>query len=152
MNPDSAIMRSTDLCSLLGTSDQSLYRWLVRPYPPHHFSSAAPRGRTYAAPEVVARLRERRARGLSGDDLARVVEFDTVSRSAMESDFLWVGEDAQGRAAAFFACLEGEETEPCTGMHEGGKERGHCLRTARHFPPWANCPPSPRHCAVCPDL
>ncbi|MDD9708624.1 hypothetical protein PVW53_14055 [Seohaeicola sp. SP36] len=29
----------------------------------------------------------------------------------MESDFLWVGEYAQRRAAEFFACLEGEETE-----------------------------------------
>lgn len=111
MNPDSATMRSTDLCALLGASDQSLYRWLGRPYPPHHFSRVAPRGKTYALPEAVARLRERRARGLSGDDLARVVEFDTVSRSAMESDFLWVGEYAQRRAAAFFTCLEGKEPE-----------------------------------------
>lgn len=111
MNPDSATLRSTDLCAILHSTDQSLYRWLARPYPVHHVATQAPKGRTYALPEIVARLRDRRHLGLHGDDLAAVVTFDTETRAARDSDFLWLGDDALDRAAAFFAALSGEEVE-----------------------------------------
>ena len=111
MNPETATLRASDLCALLAVPYRSLWRWLSDPYPPHHFSETAPRGRTYALPEIVARLRERRARGLSGEDLAALVAFDTEARAARQADCLWLGDDAQGRAASFFAALDGEETE-----------------------------------------
>ncbi|WP_333848268.1 hypothetical protein [Phaeobacter italicus] len=111
MNPETATLRSSDLCALLGVPHRSLWRWLSAPYPPHHFSETAPRGRTYALPEIVARLRKRRDWGLSGEGLARVLAFDTETRAARQADCLWLGDDAQGRAASFFAALTGEETE-----------------------------------------
>lgn len=111
MNPETATLRSTDLCALLGVSDQSLFRWLAHPYPEHIFSERAPRGRTYALPEIVTRLRERRGRGLFGNDLSRVVTFDASVRQSRGADVLWLGDDAKGRAASFFAALTGEEAE-----------------------------------------
>lgn len=111
MNPSTATLRSLDLCALLGVSDQSLYRWLAHPYPMNHFSRSTPRGRTYALPELVVRLRERRARGLTGEDLAAVVAHDTTVRDQTGNDGLWLDNDALDRAASFFAALVGEETE-----------------------------------------
>ncbi|WP_416369682.1 hypothetical protein [Tritonibacter mobilis] len=115
MNPETATLRSSDLCALLGVPHRSLWRWLSAPYPPHHFSETAPRGRTYALPEVVARLRKRRDLGLSGEDLARVMAFDTETRAARQADCLWLGDDAQRRAASLFAALDDEETERARG-------------------------------------
>lgn len=111
MNPETATLRATDLCALLGVSYRSMWRWLSAPYPAHHLSEIAPRGRTYALPEIVARLRERRDLGLSGDDLARVSEFDARARAACESDFLWLGDGAQKRATLFLSALDAEEAE-----------------------------------------
>jgi len=122
MNPSNATLRSVDLCALLGVSDQSLYRWLANPYPANHFSRPAPRGRTYALPEIVVRLRQRRKSGLSGDELSRVVEFDTQSRATRADDALWLGDGAQDRSAAFFAALDNEETERAR----------ECMKAVRH--------------------
>lgn len=107
MNPNSATLRSTSICALLGVSDRSVFRWLSGPYPIHVFTS---RARNYALPEIVGRLRERRARGLY-DDLAALVEHDTTVRTQNGDDGLWLDHDAQDRAAAFYAALCGEETE-----------------------------------------
>jgi len=122
MNPDTATLRSRDICAILGVSDQSLYRWLARPYPVHHFSDVKPRGRTYALPEIVARLRQRSRDGLSGADLGSVVAFDTQARAARGDDILWLGEGAQDRAASFLAALEGEEVERARA----------CMKAVRH--------------------
>ena len=111
MNPASATLRSSDLCALLAATDRSLHRWLAHPYPVHHIPTISPRGRTFALPEIVVRLRKRRSVGLDGDDLARVVAFDTATRTQRQVDDMWIGEDAQGRAASFFAALDGEEDE-----------------------------------------
>jgi len=119
MNPNSATLRSTDICALLGVCDQSLYRWLSGPYPAHNFAN---RARHYALPEIVARLRERRARGLHGDDIAALVNFDTQTRAARADDALWLGDGAQDRSAAFFAALTGEETERARD----------CMKAVRH--------------------
>ena len=110
MNPNSATLRSTDICALLGVSDQSLYRWLSDPYPTFVWSNCSPRGRTYALPEVVARLREHRRKGLYGD-LAALVAHDTDVRAQNGEDGLWLDHDAQDRSAAFCAALAGDETE-----------------------------------------
>lgn len=115
MNPDTATLRSSDLCDLLAAPYRSLWRWLSDPYPIHNFSETAPRGRAYALPEIVARLRKRRHLGLCGEDLARVLAFDTETRAARQADCLWLGDDAQGRAASFFATLTGEEIERARG-------------------------------------
>lgn len=111
MNPNSATLRSTDICTLLSVSDQSVYRWLSDPYPTFVWSNCTPRGRTYALPEIVARLRERRARGLEGDDHAALVALDTAVRARNGDDGLWLDRDALDRSAAFYAALVGEETE-----------------------------------------
>lgn len=111
MNPNSAALRSTDICAVLGVSDKSVFRWLSGPYPTFVWSNCTPRGRTYALPEIVARLRERRARGLYGDDLSALVAYDTAARAQAGDDGLWLDKDAQDRAAAFYAALHGEETE-----------------------------------------
>lgn len=114
MNPISASLRSTDLCDLLGVSDQSIFRWMARPYPPFHDFRCAPRGKMFALPETVARLRERRRGGLGGDDLSRLVHFDAqirAERARQGADDLWLGDDPEGRAAAFRAALTGEEEE-----------------------------------------
>ncbi len=43
MNPESATLRSTDLCALLGVTDRSIHRWLAVPgYPIHHFFLTTP--------------------------------------------------------------------------------------------------------------
>lgn len=119
MNPNSATLRSTDLCALLGVSDQSVFRWLSGPYPSHIFTS---RARHYALPEIVGRLRERRARGLTGADLAALVAYDTQTRAARDTDSLWLGDGAQDRAASFFAALIGEEVERARD----------CMKAVRH--------------------
>ena len=114
MNPITATMRSTDLCALLGVSDQSIFRWMARPYPPFHDFRCAPRGKMFALPETVARLRARRRGGLVGDDLSRVVGFDArvrAERARQGADELWLGDDPESRAAAFRAALKGEEEE-----------------------------------------
>lgn len=111
MNPNSATLRSTDICTLLSVSDQSIYRWLSDPYPTFVWSNCDPRGRTYALPEIVARLRERRARGLYGDDLAALVAHDSAVRAQNGDDGLWLDRDALDRSAGFYAALRGEETE-----------------------------------------
>ncbi|MEO9632437.1 MAG: hypothetical protein ABJG14_18550 [Sulfitobacter sp.] len=112
MNNHTCTIRSTDLQNLLSITDRTVYRWLSGPYPRH----ALPKNvRTYALPEVVARLRLRRKNGLSGDDLHRVVTFDSVARSKAElfqnADFMWLDDDAEARAKEFVAVLEGEEVE-----------------------------------------
>lgn len=111
MNPNSATLRSTDICALLGASDQSLYRWLSDPYPTFVWSNCNPRGRTYALPEIVARLRERRRGGLYGEDLAALVAHDTAVRAQNGDDGLWLDRDAQDRSGAYYAALCGEEAE-----------------------------------------
>lgn len=111
MNPNSATLRSTDICTLLSVSDQSTYRWLSAPYPTFVWSNCTPRGRTYALPEIVARLRERRRGGLDGDDLAALVAHDVAARAQNGDDGLWLDKDAQDRAAAFYAAFDGEERE-----------------------------------------
>lgn len=122
MNPSTATLRSLDLCALLGVSDQSLYRWLSGPYPVNHFSRSAPRGRTYAPPEIVVRLRERRARGLTGADLAAVVAHDSAVRAQNGDDGLWLDHDALDRSAAFYVSLRGEEVERARD----------CMKAVRH--------------------
>jgi len=97
MNPNSATLRSTDICTLLSVSDQSVFRWLSDPYPTFVWSNYTPRGRTYALPEIVARLRERRHLGLHGDDLAALVDFDTSVRAENGDDGLWLDKDGQDR-------------------------------------------------------
>ena len=109
MNHNACTIRSTDLQNLLNVSDRSVWRWMHEPYPRH----ATPKNvRTYALPEVVARLRLRRKNGLSGDDLHRVVTFDTVARAKREifenADFMWLGDAAEDRAKEFRAAIEGE--------------------------------------------
>lgn len=114
MNPITASLRSTDLCALLGVSDQSIFRWMARPYPPFHDFRCAPRGKMFAPPEIVIRLRERRRGGLGGDALYRVVDFDMrvrAERARQGADDLWLGDDPESRAAAFRAALTGEEEE-----------------------------------------
>ena len=110
MNPYTATLRSTDICNLLNVTDRSAYRWLSNPYPRHVGAT-----RRYALPEVVARLRLRRNNGLSGEDLRRVVTFDSEARSKEEifhnANFMWLGDDADERAGEFRAALEGEEVE-----------------------------------------
>ncbi|MEQ8896320.1 MAG: hypothetical protein RID23_04455 [Roseovarius sp.] len=114
MNPISATLRSADLCALLGVSDQSLYRWMAHPYPPFHDFRRAPRGKMFAVPDTVARLRQRRKRGLHGSDLSEVVAFDAqvrAERARHGADDLWLGIDPEPRAEAFRAALTGEEGE-----------------------------------------
>lgn len=111
MNPNSATMRATDLCALLGVSDQSIYRWMARPYPVNHDFARAPRGRMFALPEVVVRLRERRKQGLFGSQLARVVEFDRAVRAEREFDDHWLGECPESRTDRFAAVLTDAENE-----------------------------------------
>ena len=136
MNPNTATLRSTDICELLQVTDRSLHRWLANPYPVHTVPTVSPRGRTFALPEIVERLRKRRRDGLYGDDLARVVAFDTATRAKRLEDDLWVGNDAQGRAAAFFACLDGEETERGPHRRDGRwPDRRFPPRTDRAAPP-----------------
>ncbi|MER3352657.1 MAG: hypothetical protein RLQ73_01680 [Hoeflea sp. D1-CHI-28] len=114
MNPITATLRSADLCALLGVSDQSLYRWMTNPYPPFHDFRRAPRGKMFAVPDTVARLRQRRKRGLHGSDLFGVVAFDAQARAERArhgADDLWLGIDPEPRAEAFRAALTGEEVE-----------------------------------------
>lgn len=111
MNYATATLRSVDLQALLAVSEQSPYRWLARPYPPH----SRPNGRAYALPEVVARIRQRGAKSLRhGAAILKLVAFDAEIRAERESegaDFLWLGEGAEERSAAFFAVLSPEEAE-----------------------------------------
>ena len=64
---------------------------------------------------MVARLRQRRKNGLTGDDLRRVVTFDSAARSRAElfhnADFMWLSDDAEERAQEFWAVLDSEEVE-----------------------------------------
>ena len=110
MNPHTATIRSSDVQRLLRVSDQSLYRWLARPYPVHISRTKTRSGKYYALPEIVARLRERRERGLVGGDLCQIVAHDTAVRSARGFDDLWLGEKITERAASFScACSERDE-------------------------------------------
>jgi hypothetical protein len=111
MNPSTATLRASDLVPLLGSCHRSLWRWFKAPSYPLHFAATSPKGRTYALPEVVTRLREARHTGLTGAELRRVVAYDTATRAVRGDDFLWIGGDAQTRAKTFLAVLDGEETE-----------------------------------------
>lgn len=105
-------MRSTDLQNLIDVGEKSIFRWFSAPYPRHALLKSV---RNYALPEVVARLRLRRKRGLYSADLASVVTFDTNARSKREVcenvEFMWLGDDAEERAGEFWAVLDGEEVE-----------------------------------------
>ena len=110
MNPHTATIRSSDIQRLLRVSDQSLYRWLAKPYPFHVSKTKTGSAKCYALPEIVARLRERRERGLVGGDLCQIVAHDTAVRSARGFDDLWLGEKITERAASFScACSERDE-------------------------------------------
>lgn len=114
MNPITATLRSADLCALLSVSDQSIYRWTAKPYPPFHDFRCKPRGKMFALPDIVVWFRERRKRGLYGDDLYRVVEFDAqvrAERARQGIDDLWLGDAPEARAEAFLKALTGEEVE-----------------------------------------
>jgi len=70
----------------------------------------------YALPEVVTLLRANRKRGLYGDNLARVVAYDTGERAERAAspgfpDDVWLGGTPQARAEAFRAALTDEEGE-----------------------------------------
>tara|TARA_R110002012_G_scaffold248926_1_gene425587 strand:+ start:829 stop:1119 length:291 start_codon:yes stop_codon:yes gene_type:complete len=96
MNHYTCTLRSTELQNLLNVTDRSVWRWMHEPYPRHTLPKNV---RTYALPEVVARLRQRRKNGLTGDDLRRVVTFDSAARSRAElfhnADFMWLSDDAE---------------------------------------------------------
>ncbi|QFT97387.1 hypothetical protein FIU85_08745 [Roseovarius sp. THAF8] len=114
MNPITATLRSADLCALLSVSDQSIYRWTAKPYPPFHDFRCKPRGKMFALPDIVVWFRERRKRALYGDDLSRVVEFDAHVRAERARDGvndLWLGDVPEARAEAFLKALTGEEVE-----------------------------------------
>jgi hypothetical protein len=88
----------------------SVRNWFAPDHPIHVLEQ---RVRWYPLPEVVARLRERRKRGLApgSPEMAALVEHDTAERENRPgADDLWLGERALERAADFFACLAGEET------------------------------------------
>ena len=111
MNYTTATIRSVDLTQLLDLSLQSLWRWLKAPYPAHYLSQTTPRGKTYALPEIVARLRLSRKKGLRGDDLQALVNFDTAKRAERGDDGLWLSDHPANRAQAFFASLNGDEVD-----------------------------------------
>ncbi|QFT80908.1 hypothetical protein FIU89_09835 [Roseovarius sp. THAF27] len=114
MNPITATLRSADLCTLLSVSDQSIYRWTAKPYPPFHDFRCSPRGKMFALPDIVVWFRERRKRGLYEDDLSRVVEFDAhvrAERARDGVDDLWLGDAPEARAEGFLKALTGEEFE-----------------------------------------
>lgn len=116
MNPITATLRATDLCILLDVAPRSFERWLPRPIPVHVDFSAAPRGRMYALPEVLTFLRANRKRGLYGDDLARIVKYDTSERAERAAspgfpDDVWLGGTPEVRSESFRAALIGAEVE-----------------------------------------
>ena len=111
MNPITATLRTNEVCQKLGVSERAFYRWMAQPYPIHHENGRMPRGRLFALPELVARLRCRRKRGLYGAELARVVDFDASERAPKGSDDLWLGDAPEERAAAFCEALTGEEMD-----------------------------------------
>lgn len=115
MNPITATLRLTDLSEVMGVHVRSLMRWVSNSSPAFDFG-CAPRGVMYSLPEIVAVLRANRKKGLYGDDLRRVVEFDACERAARASvplfpDDIWLGGDPEGRTAAFWASLTAEERE-----------------------------------------
>jgi len=112
MNLDarSATLRILDLEALGVAPKRSLIRWL-QPRPLVHVVSGSPKGVLYPLPEVVARIRQRSQRGLSGDVLHRVVTFDAQVRAERGTDDIYLGDSAPERAAGFVCCLSPGESE-----------------------------------------
>ena len=100
---------STVLSVVLAISDQAIWRWFSRngtdAYPPHFVGQQ--RCKHYALPDVVARLREGRNRGLAGGDLRDLVDFDTAHRAELllTGPALHLGSDLAERAATVHAAL-----------------------------------------------
>ncbi|WP_323802610.1 hypothetical protein [Sulfitobacter litoralis] len=106
---NSATIRLLDLEELCVANKRSLVRWF-QPRP-LHVVSGAPKGVLYPLPEVVARIRQRSRIGLSGDVLNKVVNFDSAVRAERGTDDIYLGDDAEKRAAEFVCCLTPEESE-----------------------------------------
>jgi len=122
MNLDahSATLRILDLEALGAGNKRSLIRWF-QPRPVAHSISGSPKGVLYPLPEVVARIRQRSQRGLSGDVLHRVVTFDSQVR-ARRGDDIYLGEHAQCRSAEFACSLAPEEAERGRGIQRQVRE------------------------------
>ena|GEM_PF-1873853 len=124
LDTNSATLRILDLQNLGVATKRSLIRWF-QPRPVAHMVSGSPKGVLYPLPEVVARIRQRSQRGLSGDVLHRVVTFDAQVR-ANRGDDIYLGEYAQRRAAEFVCCLAPEEAERARGIQRQVREAAIC--------------------------
>jgi hypothetical protein len=110
LDTNGATLRILDLQNLGVATKRSLIRWF-QPRPVAHMVSGSPKGVLYPLPEVVARIRQRSQRGLSGDVLHRVVTFDAQVRAQRGTDDIYLGDSAPERAAEFVCCLSPEESE-----------------------------------------
>ncbi len=120
LDTNSATLRILDLQNLGVATKRSLVRWF-QPRPVAHVVSGSPKGVLYPLPEVVARIRQRSQRGLSGDVLHRVVTFDSQVR-ARRGDDIYLGEHAQCRSAEFACSLAPEEAERARGIQRQVRE------------------------------
>ncbi len=112
MHPNShnATLRILDLEELGVANKRSLVRWF-QPRPPAHVVLGSPKGVLYPLPVAVERIRQRSQRGLSGNILNRVVDFDAAVRAERGDDDIYLGECAEQRSAAFACCLTPKESE-----------------------------------------
>ncbi len=134
LDTNSATLRILDLQNLGVATKRSLIRWF-QPRPVAHMVSGSPKGVLYPLPEVVARIRQRSQRGLSGDVLHRVVTFDSQVRAQRGTDDIYLGDSAPERAAEFVCCLAPEEAERARGVSRQVREVAsrNCLPAAEHL-------------------
>ncbi len=121
LDTNSATLRILDLENLGVAKKRSLIRWF-QPRPVAHVVSGSPKGILYPLPEVVACIRQRSQRGLSGDVLHRVVTFDSQVRAERGTDDIYLGEHAQRRATEFACCLSPAESERARGVQRQVRE------------------------------
>ncbi|MGY9039622.1 hypothetical protein DSM110277_01640 [Sulfitobacter pontiacus] len=121
LDTNSATLRILDLQNLGVATKRSLVRWF-QPRPVAHVVSGSPKGILYPLPEVVARIRQRSQRGLSGDVLHRVVTLDAQVRSLRGDDDIYLGEHAQRRVSEFVCCLSPAESERARGAQRQVRE------------------------------